>query len=109
MLNPNNTPVKQTSITITPVSNGFVVVLPRPFKPMSEMMPDFGEVMATAMGQIEGDDIAQVIRESKKINDQNSSKYELSPDQYTFIFDSLEKVLAFLSHTFLEGSKTKKS
>ena len=97
---------KQSSITITPVNNGYVVQLPKPFKPVAEMMPDFGEVMqevVQGIQNVQGADVFMSILGDKKKNKKpEQKKYDFAPDQHTFIFVSFEKVLAFLAKTYIK-------
>jgi hypothetical protein len=86
------------TILITPVANGFLVTLPfevRDFD-MNRNPDDFAAAMAAGVKMLQGDSVLNQIE-----NDNKKIKPKLAIDENTFIFDSMEKVLAFLAERYL--------
>jgi hypothetical protein len=81
------------TILITPVANGFLVTLPfevREFNP-NHNKADFVDSLIEAAKIMSTDPMLRTEPERKGI----------SKDENTFVFDSMEKVLAFLAERYL--------
>lgn len=92
---------KQKEIKILPVKNGFLVTLPQPKSPFGEIMGEYGKEFGKIIGQMEGDALIAQLQAKAESDTLDEIDYSLSPDQYQFIFQEMEQVLAFLAKTYI--------
>ena len=84
-----------SQITITPVANGYVVVLPSLENDPMENLP---KIMRDMAAEIQGDALLNSLQEKSEKDEQPNA--EMVRDIHTYIFSKFSDVLAFLGEQF---------
>jgi hypothetical protein len=94
----------KAEIKIQPVSNGYIVTLPPPAKsPFGELMNEYSKGIGKAIADFDRDAMLAQLQVNAESDTPAEPVFELKADDYTFIFADFEKVLAFLSKTYIKA------